>query len=356
MADFTTHYDWPRTRTYDADTTMVISSRGPGKTYGLRYTFVSDYLKRGIRFAEVTRRANELTDLSFGYFDKMTANDEFPNHVFKSTSTKAFIAERPAEGEKPEWQLIGYFVSLSQMQLCKKRTFVNVRNILMDEAVLDARDRNHDYLTNEWGLLTQMVDSLTREHAGDADKLGKPHVYLLGNKCDLLNPYFAVCGLTDEPPYGYTWHRNKTFLIHNVEPGEYEDRKMAETVTGRMAAGTDEEQVLRGEGFTGNNPDFVHRRPRTAKYQFGIVFHGDRFGIWYDERQAYFYVDSKIPNNAASVYALTTEDNRINYIMAKSSEKFLRSFCEFYGMGMIRFSTVVIRNKFNRVMRLFGYR
>ena len=39
MADF---YDWQKTLSYDADVTMVIGTRGVGKTFGLRTQFIRD--------------------------------------------------------------------------------------------------------------------------------------------------------------------------------------------------------------------------------------------------------------------------------------------------------------------------
>nr|DAU86374.1 MAG TPA: DNA encapsidation protein [Bacteriophage sp.] len=353
MSDY---YDWQTTFAYDADVTMVVSMRGKGKTYGLRKQFVKDFLKDGSRFVEVCRFKDEVTDVMKGYFEKLEENGEFPDCLFKTENKAAYIAKKPADGAKPEWKQIGYFIPLTQMQRSKKKTFVNVHRILMDEAVLMFNDRYHSYLPGEFALLTNVVDSCSRERAGEKRK-HKPHVYLLANACDLMNPYFARYGVKEEPKYGYSWHDGKTFLLHYVEPGAEAEAKLNDTVAGRMARGTAEADIIARNKFANANMDFIASKPARAKFHFGIKYRDETFGVWCDWQEGYYYVNEKIPNNArAPVYALTASDNGVNYVAAKRADKAMKAFVELYYLGIVRYETPALREKMMRALSLFGVR
>lgn len=351
------YYDWNKTLSYDADVTMVVGARGIGKTYGLRLQFVRDYLKDGSRFVELTRHKNELSDFSATYFNRIVENNEFPDYVFKTTTRQAFIALKPAnKKEKPKWELIGYFGALTEAQAMKKRTYSKVKRLLLDEAVIDKRlDRYHNYLPNEYGILANILDSVSRER-GETANNKRCRVYLLGNACDLLNVYFGAYSINEEPKKGYSWHKGKTMLLHYVEDKDYAKDKIANTVAGRMLSDTVDELVASSNEFVRTSNDFVNKKPKHAKFYFGIVYLSMKFGVWADYINGYYYVTDKIPQNATPIFALTASDNKINYIMAKRAEGVLRSFIDLYYVGIIRYETPYIKEKFIEVLNLFGVR
>ena len=350
-------YDWNKTLSYDADVTMVVGARGIGKTYGLRLQFIRDWIKDGSRFVELVRHKNELSDFSATYFDRIDTNEEFPNYIFKTTPRHAYIAEKPEnEDTKPVWHLIGYFGALTEAQAMKKRTYSKVKRMLLDEAVIDKRlDRYHNYLPNEFGILANILDSVSRERA-ETKYSDRCRVYLLGNACDLLNVYFAAYGVSEIPPYGYSWHKGKTMLLHYVKDNEYAKAKSVDTVAGRMLADTTDELIASANEFVQGNKDFVFKKPKTAKFYFGIVYLNMKFGVWADYKEGYYYVTQKIPNNAENVFALTASDNRTNYIMARRAEGVLKGFTDLYYLGIIRYETPYIKEKFIEVLNLFGVR
>ena len=352
----TDYYDWNKTLSYDADVTMVIGARGIGKTYGLRLQFIRDFIKDGSRFVELTRHKNELSDFSATYFNRIVENEEFPDYVFKTTPRHAYIADKPKKDEKPKWKLCGYFGALTEAQAMKKRTYSKVKRMLLDEAVIDKRlDRYHNYLPNEFGILANILDSVSRERK-ETSNSDRCRVYLLGNACDLLNVYFAAYGINDEPKIGYSWHKGKTMLLHYVKDAIYASEKSKETVAGRMLSNTADELVASANEFLRASNDFVFKRPKHAKFYFGIVYRDLKFGVWADFKDGLYYVTNKIPKNATPVYALTASDNKINYIMAKRAEGVLRSFVDLYYVGIIRYETPYIKERFIEVLNLFGVR
>ena len=358
------YYDWHKTLSYDADVTMVIGARGVGKTFGLRRQCIRDWIKDGSRFVEVCRFKNELSGVSDGYFNRVGELPEFDNYIFRTDARYGYIAAKPLESddgevkEKPDWHKIVYFVALSDAQRMKKRTFHNVRRIIFDESILERYDRYHNYLPNEFGILANLVDTVSRERA-DTDSI-RPRLYLLGNACDLANPYFIAYGVGTDIRFGFRWYSNKTFLLHYADAGEYATEKATGTVAGRMLAGTEAGSIALSNKFVGTSTEFVQRKPARAKFSFGIVCDGREYGIWTDLQAGLYYVTGKIPNDAYDeksnrpIYSLTVDDNRVNYIMASRATKTLSYFAEMYYLNLVRYDSVETKAFFKSVLKLFG--
>ena len=345
--------DWPRIFSYDALLTMVAGARGRGKTFGLRRQFVADWLNSGWRFVEVCRFKSQLQDVATGYFDALIRKGLFPDHVFKTEGGRAYIAEKPDEGEKPAWQLFGYFVALSDYQNIKKRTFANVKRIVLDEAIIERLDAHHHYLRQEWQILQSVCDSVLREEPGE----NRGRVYLLANACDLVNPYFVALGIDRAPKFGFTKYNGGRFLLYYEEPGEYAEEKRISTLAGIMGDFAGDTDVSVYNRFSGSNTDFVEDKPRDARFEFGVTYLQQDFGIWADYTRGYYYVNRKIPANTGKpVYALTARDNRANVIVAKRAEKALTIFAELFYAGLVKYDSPGTRESFISVLSLFGVR
>lgn len=344
-------YDWEKTFSYDADITVIIGGRGIGKTYGMRLANVRQYLKTGERFCEICRYSKEVKDVGEGYFDRIETNNEFPNHIFKFEKDRFYISERPAGNEKPTWELIGYIVGLTSQQSLKKRTFDKVRHIVMDEAVLERSDKYHKYLPNEFLTFANLISTLLREVPGQPTR---GRVYLLGNACDLLNPYLQELGVNSAPKYGYSWFKSKTVLLHYVPPVESE-RSKTDTLVGRMLAGKQEAEKVFDNVFSDAGLDYVEQKPSNAKFRYGIAFQDMRFGVWADWSRGKFYINRTIPNDPnALVWALTTRDNKVNYQMARKSEEQLKFLTDLYYRGAVFYDCPATRESFIMVLSFFG--
>lgn len=350
-----TYYDWNATLAYDAKITCVVGARGIGKTYGIRLQAIRDYLKHGHRFVEIVRHNAELegTDaIQVNYFSRIAENGEFPDCEFKCTGKLAYISRKHDSKDKPVWELMGYFVALSTFQRTKKRTFSRVKRIIFDEALLERHsDRWHNYLPNEVNLLSSVVNTIARERK-DSDS-PQPRVYLLGNACDLVNPYFARWKIYDVPEFGYTKREGGAFLLHYVE-SDPDAMGARDTVAAAISGfGELSDMAILNEFLTVDD-SYIARKPSRAKFAFGMVHQASKFGVWLDEREGYYYVDSSIPNGAPTVYALTADDARPNYVIAKRAQRALKGFTELYYMGCVRYANASIREGFLRAMKIYG--
>lgn len=351
------YYDWDATISYDADVTMVVGARGIGKTFGLRLRTVVRCIKRDLRYAEIVRTKTQLSVVSDGYFSRLSRMPELRNYIFKTDSRYGYWAEKPDEdsNEKPVWHLLVYFIAMTTYQIDKTRTFDRVDRFIFDECILDRQDRHHRYLPNEFAILANIVDTISRERK-DTKGL-RPHVYLLGNAVDITNPYFARYGVGTDLSYGYRWYEGKTFLLHFVESNAYSAEKSAGTVAGRMLSGTVEGSENVQNIFHNVTDEFVCKKPKSAKYQFGIVLDGKKFGIWSDTQNGYYYVSERVPHNTDKpIFALSYEDNRVNYIAANRLHDVLRSFSELYWAGIVRYDSIDAKRDFYKVLVLLGIR
>lgn len=357
------YYDWRETFTYNADTTFVIGKRDVGKTFGLREQFLRDYINHGERFCAVCRYKDDIARISNEYFEsvRLKTQDEKiaawfreKRPVFKlelNTYKIGFLDEH----DKPkDWDIIGYFAYMSVKQGSKERTFNKVRRFVVDEAIIEPEDlRYRRYLPDEWGRLQSIVQSATKV---DNERC-EANVYLLANAVDLINPWFEEFGVYEVPEFGKRWVYGGIVLLDYVDSQLYKTKNDADggTLASRMLSKRKKQAaaLLQNE-FTVDVTEFIAKRPRSAKYECAFIYRGQIYGVWTDWAQGLSFVTGKVLKGAGEVYALTTEDNRVNYLAAKIARKSMLEFIDRYGSGIVRFENVKLREGFLRMMRDFG--
>lgn len=341
------YYDWEKTFSYNADVTMVITARDRGKTTGLRIAAIQDAMRRGYRFVEIVRNSGELPEVMAGYFEKIGRLEEFREIEFRTEASRGYYREIGEE----EWVLCAYFVSLTDAQNAKKRTYVNVRKIIFDEALIEPGPY-HRYLPREWQILANLVDTVTRETgAGDGVR---PHLYMCTNAVDLVNPYFAAWGVDSVPPYGYSWYMGHRILIHYEDPSEAPTNRGETTLAGRMISGTDEGRTALDNEFVTAAADDIAQKPPRASFWIGLVYLGTEFGIWVDWVDGYYYVTRKIPRGAMQVYSLTRRDNTANRLIARRATPAMKEIARAHYDRIIRYDTISTREQLLDALQMFG--
>lgn len=357
------YYDWQSTFSRQTGTQgevcLVIGAKGIGKTYGLRLQCVKDWIKHGYRFCELCRTKTELKSVVRGYFDKLEASGAFPGYIFKSSGQAGYIAKEPKRdpdtGEyktKPKWEVICYFVALSNFQTEKKRTYANIHRYIFDECIIDRKDRYHRYLPDEILIFGNLLDSISRQQPGD-----KPYkVYLLGNACDLTSPYLRWLGIDKVPEsYGYYFYRDKSVLLHYVEPWDRAERE-AGTLVGRLLRGTSESDMVFGNEFLAKDTGDVCPKPSGARYIFGLVYGRRSFAIHLDYTTGYCWVSAKLPRAAQNVFALTKEDATVDYQAIERTSPYLKSLNKLFYSGALRYDSSVTRELFLTILDFLGIR
>lgn len=348
-------YDWGRTFTHqtgsDGQICVVVGGKGIGKTFGLRKALIKKHLKTGACFAEIFRSKSEKDEACKGYFDKLQHEGFFKNYVFKTDKDGGFIAPYVDDLSDAEWQRICYFVALTNFQAEKKRTYAAVESVIYDEFIIDSRDRYHRYLPNEYALLANLLDTIFREQPNDGIQR---RLYLLGNSCGLVNPYFEAFGIDRIPDYGYSWHMGKTVLLHRVPPIDADARRES-TFVGKMLAGTAESDMIFDNRFDMGYMGDVEPKTHEAKYMYSIVY-GDRcFALWIDRKQGHLYVCKKEPKGKnAKRYKLSKSDGGINRAAVRMADDVIKFVIECYYANLIRYETVQLRALFFGVLDILG--
>lgn len=347
-------YDWEKTFSYQTGTNgeicLVLGAKDIGKTFGLRLACVRRFIKHGERFCEICRTNEEMKAVAPGYFDKLQAAGFFKEYVFKVERNCGYIALRPVGDEKPEYRLICYFVALTNFQREKKRTYLQPSRFIFDEAIIDTLDKHHRYLKDEFLILAQLLDSVSRQQPGDGYRY---RLFLIGNAVDLTAPYFKHLGINKIPEFGYHFYKNKTVLLHYVEPWDADDRK-AYTLVGRMLAGNDEAATIFDNEFRDTTGGEICSKTADAKYTFGIKWGKIVFAVWIDKRKGLWFVTSKAPKDAANVYTLTKRDSSVNYTMVSRTHGVLKVLPEIYRLGGLRYESPAIREAFFEVLAFIG--
>lgn len=360
-------YDWQKTFSYQTGSQgefcIVVGAKDIGKTFGLRLACVNDYLKRGRRFCEVCRTEAELKAVRQGYFDKLQGQGYFKDCVFNVRGQEGLIARivyddetgEPAQDKQGRvkhepWSTLCYFVALTSFQREKKRTYENVYRFIFDEGIIDAKDRYHRYLPNEYLIFANLLDSISRQQPGGSQY----RVYILGNACDLTAPYLRYSGVDKIPDYGYSFYNGKHTLLHFVEPWDAEDRKR-DTLVGHMLNGFEDESamVFDNRFDTGYSGDIAPKTQR-ARYTFGVRYGEFSFGAWIDYSEGMVYVTRKLPKKPKNLVTLTKRDATIDYQAVTRASPYMRIISDSYYSGNLRYDSEITRELFFAILDFLG--
>lgn len=335
-------YDMAKTVSYNAPMTLIVTQRSYGKTFGILKECVKDWIKSKSEFVYVRRYVSELDLVKGKLFDDLIAHDVFPEYDLRTIGNVAQIKKRNSK----KWNTFGYLVSLSQQNSYKSIPYPKVKKIVYEEFVRETKTPP-GYLRDEVGTFLNLFKTISRDREN-------VHAYLLGNACDLTCPYFAFAGIYDAPPVGYSWHNNKSVLMHYPRDAKFEAEER-ETVVGRLVAGTPYEDVMINNQFAADNDLFIGVKTKNAKPQYGFTFRDMSFCVWSDLSEGKYYINGKIPNGTQT-YALTAADMRPNYLIIEQATPFARNLLRLYGMGVLLFDNALRREKFINMLGLIGIR
>lgn len=335
-----------KTLSYNAPMTIAVGGNSIGKTYSFTYQGVKEFIKTGKQFGWIRRYAPELKKASSNFFDDLIEHDEFPGYIFKTDKERGYIAKKPTGKAKPYWQVCCHFFALSMQGSYKGTAYPKIKRLIFDEYIREVKTPP-GYLYDDIGKLMKLWKTVGR-------KRNDCQLYLISNAVDLVNPAFLWLGITDEPKPGYSWHNNKTVLLHHIKDAAFAQSER-DTLVGKVIAGTELEKVMIDNEFAASNDLFIAKKTANAKYRYGFKYCGHVYGIWLDNSNGLFYVNCKAPKGGL-VYSLTTEDHRPNMYLVESAGKFARNIGRLYGNGVVRFENNAAREGFLKMLRMLGLR
>lgn len=350
--------DWESILAYDAKVTIVIGERGLGKTFGLRLQCIRDFIKSGWRFVVVVRYATELkgdTAVQRDYFGKVMSEGFFKDYIFKVEGTLGYIAKKPeTDDEKPKWELICYFLALSQQLKYKGQAFPKVKRIVFDECVIP-KGTGYRYLKGEVGQLLNMFSTIAREKPGEETPC---RLYLLGNALDISNPYL-ITWCKKVPTPGTHWlvkKSNATVLLHYSDDKAFQEA-MANTVVGQLVEGTAEGERIMNNKFTETTSVFIEKRTKEAKLRYIIKWSGMAFALYWDWGRGKVFVSDNIPDNHKKpILTLVADDATIDSNMISKYEYEMKSLVKLFYKDCLYFENAIVMASFFDVLNYIGLR
>lgn len=349
----TAYYDAPATISRGCHMNLIVTMRSRGKTYGFIKAAVKDWIRDGSQFVLVRRYDTELQQQFPKMFDAIIRKREFPHHVFRIAGDTAYIADtredtKDKRGEvRHVWHVIGYGIPLSKQANYKGTEFAYVKKIIFDEFIRVLKTPP-GYLRDDVGAFLDLFKTISRDREN-------VYAYLLGNACDLSNPYFRFIGLEKEPPVGYSYYRHREILVHYEKDAAFRSEE-ATTVVGRLVEGTGYAGVMMDNEFYNGGDLFIEKKTKSAKFRFAVSYLGHDFGIWADDMSFTYYVSSKIPSDTPFYFALTTDDMKPSSVMIGAASQRLKVMIRMFRLGSLRFESAGMREIFVDALRYCGLR
>ena len=255
--------------------TIIISSRGAGKTYSAKQRILRRFEKHEERFLFLKRTEEELKATVGKFWDDF----ETKSRVFKHEKSCYYIGNRTVshdeDGKQIEeivWQLFGYSAALSTTAKLKGVSPQKVETILWDEFVAyDGR-----YLRDEGQRLLDTIETVERMK----DSI---RVICTGNKNEsgfypVLHELGAPQSSNFEDNKIYSF-KGGTIVVYSFTNKEYILAK-SKTRLGRLARGTDYYESMIENKNESSFSELVGAKPKRLKSTFTIIVKGQYFNVY----------------------------------------------------------------------------
>ena len=327
------YYSYSRILSYNAFLNFLIGERGVGKTYGAVKFVTKEFIKKGHQFVYLRRYKSDLKKSTPTFFNSLISNNEFPEHELTTKGNSFYI----------DGNLAGYAITLSTAQDLKSANFDKVKYVLFDEFIIDEGVKKY-YLSNEVEVFLNLIETVARTR--------DIRVFLLGNAGNLVtNPYFLYFNMSLPTQSDIRTFKNGLILLQYMKNEEYRKMKK-ETKLGQLVAGTNYEKYAIENQDTKLNDNFIEKKKGSAKFNFGIVYRGVMFGVWFDYTEGKIFVSNDYYKNSFNIFALTNSDHNENTMLMKSINKYncWKTFMDNYNLGNVRFETQEIKAVFTEII------
>lgn len=342
-------YDPHELESYNSLINFSIGDRGRGKTYSYaKVRPIERFIKYGEQFIYLRRYKNELKTLDI-FFDDV--RERFPDHEL-TVKNRVFMCDG-----KP----MGFAINLSTANMLKSTSYPKVQTIVFDEFILEKGYIR--YLDSEVKMFLNFYETVAR-------KRSDVKVYFLGNSVSLVNPYFIYWKIMPNTKRRFTKVkksvRNGNVGRHLIlveilqdDSGENDSFREAKLDTdfGELIHGTEFGDFAMGNQFADDTGDFIEKKSVDAKFMFTLVYRGFNYGVWLDAiNEGKWYVSNKTDKGSKRVYAVTTDDFKINMFLVKklSQHVGLNMVVSAFKDGYLMFENNQIKSEMFDVMKILG--
>ena len=325
-------FDIQKILSYNALLNILIGERGCGKTFGCSKFCISQFIKKGDEFIYLRRFKSDLKKSSSKFFSAIISENIFPDHELKVKGNTFLIDGKTA----------GYSFALTESQSLKSSNFPKVKYIIFDEFIIE--NNSQHYLKNEVESFLSFVETVAR--------LRDIKIFLLGNACTEINPYFIYFNLT--LPYNAEIKRFQDGLIalqymKNLEYREYKKK----TKFVRMIENTEFSKYIIDNEFTDTmNKDFIEKKTGTSKFTFSFIYDNNIYGVWFDYSVGKIFVSFDYIQNGMQ-FVTTADDQKPNMMFVTTAKDYncWKVLIKNYKLGNVFYENSKIKNIVQKVLK-----
>ena len=320
---------------YNSFLSFIVGARGVGKSYALAKYCIQRFIKTGEQFVYVRRFNSELDTAFPKFFDNFKTNGEFKEHTFvckKIDKLNTFIIDN---------KVAGFAVAITTATILKSTSFPLVKNIIFDEFIIEKG--NYHYLKNEPSKFLDLIETIAR--------LRDVRVFLLSNAVTITNPYFEYFHLQ----LGYksefkVCKRDKNgeplILVQYITNEAYADEK-ANTRFGQLTQNTTYGDYAIKNKWYLDDTKFVEKRTGNTYCVSTFVVNGISYGLWFDRKSGLRYLSMAYDPTNPCRFAIDDKSHNLDTVLesARKNTWFMMAV-KLYKIGLLRFESIEIKNKF----------
>lgn len=310
---------------YNVPYNIISTTRGYGKTYGMKKNVISQWDKHKKRFAYLFRRPVNIQELAESGSNPFSDFNEDNGRSIYWKRRGFFEQTHDEESKKDIENQIGYNFILSKYASYKPSSYRDVSRIWFDECVIE-HDSEETYLTKEPDKLQNICDTIIRNR-------DDVRVYLTCNALEAYNPYAIKWDLQIPRDGSYIWvSKNRMYLVYFRVPQEFiEARK--NTLFGRAVSELDYANFSFGNQFVSGNDLFIIKKPKGCKYMFTINSESYPLGVWTNGR--YIYIDKDYQSTYPIIMSVSIMNQTIGGALIGTSNKMFQRLVLYMRNGLI---------------------
>lgn len=330
---------------------IVDGNRASGKTTFFNKYLVSNFLKKGEKFALLYRFNYELDNCSNKFFKDIQALF-FSNYEMSDKSQskgmyhELFIRKINNENEI-EWTSCGYAIALNNADSIKKMShlFSDTCVILFDEF----QSETGHYCSKELTKFQSIHASLARGH-GEMSKYLP--VIMLSNSVSSINPYYSAFGISERLNKNTKFLRGTGFVLER-NFNQDASNAIKKSAFSRAFKNSDYTEYASSNTFLNDSPTFIEKMNGNGHYCFTLKSEGREYGVIEYTEKGIIYVNDKPDKSNKNKIAVDINDHDINYILLNRYDEYISKLKFYFERGCFRFKNQSCKNA---LMRLLAYK
>lgn len=326
---------------------LINSERSIGKTYTTQGFFLERAIEKGEEFIYIVRTQDEKEKGVFGKAFEKVCIKEFPSKDIQFTKDECYLKIEDLETDTAEKITLGYCIALSEATKSKKMNFPNVKWLMFDEYIVDEKEvRSYVGGWNEPDLLLKIYHTVDRE---------RDYVvcFLLANNITFYNPYHMHPAFKIPHVQKDKIWKSDNVLFHWVSASLELKEQKSKCKFLKMIEGTDYGAYSKDGVYINDNLNFILNRTAESRYVFTIVYQGEVFGVWQDNRIGIIFIDYKIDGSCPLKYAFTLDDHSENTLLTKNkNNNLLKWLSTNFKRGNVRYVSMELKVKFEEAIKL----